>query len=64
MATDDAKAIYKERASTAETVNGDFRMGRGLRQLTVRGQTKVLSVTLLMVLAHNIMRAAAIGGLP
>jgi transposase len=64
MATDDAKAIYKERASTAETVNGDFRMWRGLRQLTVRGQTKVLSVTLLMVLAHNIMRAAAIGGLP
>lgn len=63
MATDEAQEIYKERASTAETVNGDFRTWRGLRQLTVRGQTKVLSVTLLMVLAHNIMRAAAIGGL-
>lgn len=63
MGSEEAKEIYKERAATAETVNADLRMWRGLRQVPVRGQTKVLSVTLLAALAYNILRAAALGGL-
>jgi hypothetical protein len=45
MATESAKAIYKERAATAECVNAQAR-NRGLRQLTVRGRLKVKAVAL------------------
>lgn len=63
MASDAAKEIYKERASTSETVHADLRKWRGLGQLSVRGESKVLSVTLLAVLAYNVLRATAMGGL-
>ena len=56
MATDDAKAIYKERASTAETTNADLREHRGLDRFNVRGPTKVLSVTLWGAIAYNLLR--------
>lgn len=56
MATPEAKAIYKERASTAECVNAHAR-NRGLYQFRVRGLAKVKAVVLLYVLAHNLMRA-------
>jgi hypothetical protein len=56
MATDEAKEIYKERASTAECVNALAR-NRGLQQFRVRGRPKVLAVVLWYVLAHNLMRA-------
>jgi hypothetical protein len=59
MGTDEAKAIYKERASTAECVNATAR-NRGLRQFLVRGLKKVRAVVLLYALAHNLMRAAAL----
>lgn len=59
MATDDAKAIYKERASTAECVNAIAR-NRGLYQVRVRGRPKVLAVVLWYVLAHNLMRTVAL----
>jgi hypothetical protein len=39
MASAEAKAIYKERAATAECVNAQAR-NRGLLQLPVRGQLK------------------------
>jgi transposase len=59
MATDEAKEIYKERAATAECVNAIAR-NRGLQQVRVRGQSKVLAVVLWYVLAHNLIRAAAL----
>ncbi len=59
MATDEAKEIYKERAATAECVNALAR-GRGLQRLPVRGLAKVRSVMGLYVLAHNLMRMAAL----
>jgi transposase len=57
MATPEAKAIYKERASTAECVNAQAR-NRGLYQFRVRGLAKVKAVVLWYVLAHNLLRAA------
>ena len=55
MATPEAKAIYKDRASTAECVNAHAR-NRGLYQFRVRGLAKVKAVVLLYVLAHNLLR--------
>ena len=59
METDEAKAIYKERAATAECVNTRAR-ALGLHQLTVRGTEKVLSVLLLVGTAHNLLRWIAL----
>lgn len=59
MATDEAKEIYKERAAAAECVNAIAR-NRGLYQVRVRGAAKVLAVVLWHVLAHNLIRAAAL----
>jgi len=59
MGTEEAKAIYKERASTAECVNAIAR-NRGLRQFLVRGLEKVRAVALWYALAHNLMRAVAL----
>lgn len=55
MKTAAAKAIYRERASTAEWVNAQARQ-RGLYQVRVRGQQKVLTVILWYALAHNLRR--------
>jgi len=59
MATDAAKARYKERAATAECVNAQAR-NRGLLRLNVRGLTKVKGVAVLFALAHNLMRMATL----
>ena len=59
MATDEAKAIYKNRAAVAECVNAQAR-NRGLTRLLVRGKTKVRCVAVLYALAHNLMRMAAL----
>jgi transposase len=55
MGTDAAKAIYKERASTVETANGECKAYRGLKQILVRGIDKVRCVALLSALAYNIV---------
>jgi transposase len=55
MGTDEAKAIYKDRASTAECVNALARQ-RGLQQFRVRGLNKVRTVAILFALAHNLRR--------
>lgn len=55
MATDEAKNIYRLRASTVETINADLSQHRGLRQFPVRGSPKVKCVALWMVLAYNIL---------
>lgn len=59
MDTDEAKAIYKERAATAEWANAQAR-NRGLQRLPVRGLEKVRSVLLWFALAHNLARTLAI----
>jgi hypothetical protein len=57
MGTEEAKAIYKERAATAECVNAQVRnaqvRNRGLIRLLVRGTAKVKAVLLWHALAHN-----------
>lgn len=59
MGTDTAKAIYKQRAATAECVNAIAR-GRGLTQFLVRGLSKVKAVALWYAIAHNMMRAVTL----
>jgi transposase len=55
MTTDPAKAIYKQRAATAECVNALAR-GRALVLLVVRSRLKVKAVALWHALAHNLLR--------
>jgi transposase len=55
MASDPAKTIYRERASTSETVNADLRTYRGLGPFLVRGLGKVRCVVLWSALAYNLM---------
>jgi transposase len=58
MGTFEAQEIYRERASTIETVNADLKEHRGLRQFPVRTLGKVTSISLWMALAYNIMHFA------
>ena len=58
MKSDEAKALYKDRAATAECVNA-LACNRGLNRLLVRGLKRVKGVALLFALAHNVMHAAA-----
>jgi transposase len=60
MATDEAKAVYRARAATAEWVNADARTHRTLGPLLVRGLAKVQTWVLWIALAHNMMRAMGI----
>ena len=53
MGTEAAKAIYKDRAATAECVNAQAR-NRGLRQFVVRGLSKVKAVAMWFAVAHNV----------
>jgi hypothetical protein len=55
MGTAEAKAIYKQRAATAECVNAQARH-RGLIHLLVRGLHKVKAVALWFATAHNVAR--------
>jgi transposase len=50
--------IYKERASTSETVNADLRSHRGLVPLTVRSLPKIRCVALWCALGYNLMHFA------
>jgi len=59
MGTAEAKAIYRERAATAECVNALAR-NRGLQRFLVRGMRKVKAIALWYALAHNLMRAVAL----
>jgi len=56
---DEARAIYKQRAATAECVNAQAR-NRGLLRMPVRGLAKVKCVARLYALAHNMMRTAVL----
>ena len=59
MGTPEAKAIYRERAATAECVNALAR-NRGLQRFLVRGLRKVKAIALWYALAHNLMRTVAL----
>ena len=61
MGTEDAKKIYKERASTAECVNAQAR-NRGLTRFGVRGLKKVKAVALWFAVAHNLSRWFSLRG--
>jgi transposase len=55
MGTDLAKALYKQRSSTIETINGELKSYRGLGPLLVRGLSKVKCAALWSALAYNIV---------
>ena len=59
MGGEEAKAIYKGRAATAECVNAQAR-NRGLIRLRVRGRLKAEAIALWYALAHNVMRAVSL----
>lgn len=63
MGTDEAKAIYKERASTVETANADLKTHRGLGRFLVRGLAKVKCVAVWSALVYNLLHfGAAVAG--
>jgi transposase len=57
MGTEEAKAVYRQRASTIECVNAQARH-RGLVRLLVRGLRKVKAVALWFAIAHNVVCGA------
>jgi len=59
MGSEGGKAVYRERASTVETVNAEARIKGGLVQLTVRGLKKARCVALWCALAYNVSHFAA-----
>jgi transposase len=59
MRSEEGQTIYKQRASTSETVNADLRGHRGLGPLTVRGLKKIRCVVLWSALAYNLMHFGA-----
>lgn len=59
MSSAEGKEVYKERASTSETVNADLRCHRGLGPMTVRGLKKARCVALWCALAYNVMHFGA-----
>lgn len=62
MASDEAKATYKLRASTIECVNAKARVRHGLEQVRVRGLAKVVCAALWIAVAHNVLIFIRAGG--
>jgi transposase len=58
MGSDEGQKVYKQRASTSETVNGDLRTHRGLGPMLVRGLKKAKCIALWCALAYNVMHFA------
>ena len=59
MATEEAKAVYRQRGSTAEWAKAQVSQ-HGVSRFTVRGVAKVTSVMLLVAVGHNLLRWAAL----
>ena len=59
MGTLEAQELYKQRASTSETINADLRTWRGLSRFMVRGLRKVQCVALWSALMYNLMHFAS-----
>ena len=62
METEEGKATYKHRASTAECVNALARERHGVERFKVRGVAKVTGIALLLAITHNLLRWAALTG--
>lgn len=58
MQTEEAKAIYKQRAPTSERPNAEFQERLGLRAFAVRGLARVRCVALWTALAYNVIHFA------
>ena len=61
MATEDAKAVYRGRGSTAEWANAQVSQ-HGVSRFTVRGVAKLTSIMLMVAVAHNLLRWTALFG--
>ena len=59
MGTDEAKAVYRQRAATVETANADLKTHRGMARFGVRGTDKVLCCALWSALAYNLLHFGA-----
>jgi len=59
MTSDAGKEIYKQRSSTAEWINAQFR-NHGLAQFLVRGARKALAVVLIHAITNNMQRSFAL----
>jgi len=59
MASEEGKAVYRQRGATAEWANAQVRQ-HGLSQFSVRGLTKVTTALLLVAVAHNLLRGLSI----
>ena len=63
MASDEARAIYKERGASVECANAQLRR-RNLWRFNVRGMVKARAVLLWHALAHNLQRMIALDLVP
>ena len=59
MTTDEAKAVYRARASLCELINAHLRSHHGVEQFLVRGLAKVTCVALLAAITSNVLQHAA-----
>jgi hypothetical protein len=60
MGTAAARALYQQRSSTIETINGELKTERGLGRLLVRGLPTVQCSALWSALAYNVVHFAGI----
>lgn len=58
METDEAKQLYRARASLCELMNAHLRTHHGVERFLVRGLTKVTCVALLAAIASNLLQHA------
>jgi hypothetical protein len=59
MQTEEAKQLYRARASLCEWSNAHQKSHHGIRQVLVRGVDKVKCVVLLSAIANNVLQHAA-----
>lgn len=55
MESEEGQAIYNERCSTVETVNGDLKTNRALSRIRVRGPDRAMSCALLSTITYNLL---------
>jgi transposase len=58
METDEAKTLYRARASLCELMNAHMRTHHGVDQFLVRGVAKITCVVLMAVIASNVLQHA------
>lgn len=59
LSTDEGQALYRNRATTVEPVNGQLKDRRGLRQFRRRGLTAVTAELLFAATVHNLVKLAS-----